>query len=124
MLIDKNSVIIDGVSMAQYITDAKFGMHKLWGKDSGRNLAGKNKGTLVGVFPKITLSFRKLNVDEIELLAPILDSINQTTEYYDPRKKGKITMSTYAGDWEYVCKRFEKSEAFTCAFISNEKRRL
>lgn len=123
MLINKDSIVIDGISMAQYITEAKFGWHKLWGKDSGRNLAGSNKGTLVGVFPKITLSFRKLTQEEVELLTPVLDSVNQVTKYYDPNLKGENTMSTYAGDWEYVCKRFEKCEAFTCAFISNHKRR-
>ena len=124
MYIDKNSVIIDDIVMAPYISEAKFGWHKLWGKDSGRNLAGKNKGSLVGIFPKITLSFRPLTQEEVEYLAPVLDSVNQSTEYYDPRKKGKITMSTYSGDWETVSKNFERCESFSCAFIANEKRRL
>lgn len=124
MYINKNSVIIDGIVMAPYISSAKFGWHKLWGKDTGRNLAGKNKGTLVGIFPKITLNFRPLTQDEVEFLAPILDSINQLTEYYDPRKKGKLIMSTYAGDWEQTYKKFERGDSFSCAFIANEKRRL
>ena len=39
MFIDKNSIVINGVSMGQYITEAKFGYNKLWADDSGRNLA-------------------------------------------------------------------------------------
>ena len=48
MLIDKNSLIIDGVPMAQYLTKVKFGYHKIWGKDTGRSLSGDNSGTLKG----------------------------------------------------------------------------
>ena len=39
MFLDKNSVIINGVSMGQYIVEAKFSYPKLWASDSGRNLA-------------------------------------------------------------------------------------
>lgn len=39
MYIDENSVIINGVSMGQYIVEAKFSYPKLWASDSGRNLA-------------------------------------------------------------------------------------
>lgn len=39
MFIDKNSIIINGVSMGQYIVEAKYGYNKLWANDSGRNLA-------------------------------------------------------------------------------------
>ena len=39
MFIDKNSLIINNVSMGQYIVEAKFSYPKLWASDSGRNLA-------------------------------------------------------------------------------------
>lgn len=39
MFINKNSIIIDGVNMGQYITEAKYSYNKLWSSDSGRNLA-------------------------------------------------------------------------------------
>lgn len=39
MYIDKNSLIIDGINMGQYITQVEFGYNKLWASDSGRNLA-------------------------------------------------------------------------------------
>jgi hypothetical protein len=68
MFVDKNSIQINGVSFGQYILDAKFGYHKLWAPDSGRNLAGVQTGTLVGIFPKITLQFRKLTKSELEAI--------------------------------------------------------
>ena len=39
MFLDNNSIIINGVSMGQYIVEAKYGYNKLWSSDSGRNLA-------------------------------------------------------------------------------------
>ena len=126
MFINKDSIVIDNVSMGQYLLEAKYGYHKLWGKDSGRNLAGTQSGTLLGVFPKLTLQFRKLTKAEVEILAPILDKAYQSVSYYDPNKKAQVTMATYSGDWELVSKRLingsGKCEAFSCAFISVSRR--
>lgn len=41
MFIDKDSIIINNVSMGQYLLSAKYDFNKLWGSDTGRNLAGK-----------------------------------------------------------------------------------
>ena len=68
MFIDKDSIMINNVSFGQYILSAKYGYHKLWASDTGRNLAGVNTGTLIGIFPKITLQFRKLTKTELEAM--------------------------------------------------------
>ena len=128
MFIDKNSIIINGISMGQYITEAKFGYHKLWAeKDSGRNLKGDMTGTLLGIFPKITLQFAPLNKADLEILAPILDNARQTVSYYDPNKKQTKTMTTYTGDYEITNKGIVGedgivNEGFSCAFISTKRR--
>lgn len=126
MFIDTNSIKINNVSMGQYIVNAKYGYHKLWANDSGRNLAGVMSGTLIGIFPKITLQFRPLTKDEVEILVPILDSASQTVSYYDPNKKTQISMSTYTGDYEITDKNIiggsSKNDSFSCAFISKSKR--
>ena len=127
MFIDKNSIIIDGVNMGQYITEAKFGYNKLWSSDSGRNLSGDMVATLVGVYPKIILEFRKLTKTELETIIPILDRSFQNTTYYDPNKKQNITMRTYTGDYEVSNKGIIgteglKNESFNCSFISISKR--
>lgn len=126
MFLDTNSIVINGISMGQYIVEAKYGYNKLWSSDSGRNLAGTQSGTLIGIFPKIILQFRKLTKAELEYIVPILDSPNQSVTYYDPNKKTDVTMTTYTGDYEIVNKgkinSRLKNEGFSCSFIAVSRR--
>ena len=125
MFINKNSIIINGISMGQYIVEAKFGYNKLWGEDSGRNLNGDMVATFIGKFPKITLQFRKLTKSELEYIAPVLDSARQTVTYYDPSKHSNVTMTTYTGDWEitnkHIINNSRKNEGFSISFIAVKK---
>ena len=126
MFINKDSITINNVSMGQYLVEAKYGYNKLWSSDSGRNLAGTQTGTLVGIFPKIILQFRPLTKAELEVVVPILDSANQSVTYYDPNKKQSVTMTTYTGDYEVVNKQIisgnAKNEGFSCSFIAVRRR--
>lgn len=131
MFIEKNSIQIkvgsgNYISMGQYITEAKYSYNKLWSSDSGRNLAGTQSGTLIGIFPKITLQFRKLTKAELQTIVPILDASRQTVRYYDPRKQAYVTMETYTGDYEITDKGIlnngRKNEGFSCSFIAIRKR--
>lgn len=123
MFIDKNSIIVNNISMGQYLLSAKYEYNKLWGSDTGRNLAGKMTGTLVGIFPKLILTFRKLTQSEMNIIAPILDSGSQTVVYYDPSLNRNVTLSTYTGDYGYSNNRItNKNESFECSFISRERR--
>ncbi len=126
MFLDKDSIMINNVSIGQYLVEAKYGFNKLWSSDSGRNLAGTMSGTLLGVFPKIILQFRKLTKSELEIIAPILDSARQTVTYYDPTKQANVTMTTYTGDYEVSNKGIingsRKNDGFSCSFIAISKR--
>lgn len=122
MYVDRNSVIINNINMGNYLTQADFGYNKLWSSDSGRNLAGSQKGTLIGIFPKLELQFRGLTANEVHSLAPIFDSARQTTQYYDDNKGQMVTMTTYSGDWKAVSKKINKCEPFNISFISTKKR--
>lgn len=126
MFIDRNSIIINGVSMGQYIVQAEYGYNKLFASDSGRSLSGEMVATLIGIFPKIILQFRKLTKAELEVIAPILDSATQNVTYYDPNKKATITITTYTGDYSVTNKSIvsgdRKNEGFSCSFISTRKR--
>ena len=125
MFINKDSLIVNNINLGNYIVEAKYGYNKLWSNDSGRNLAGTQSGTLVGIFPKIVVQFRKLTKSELELLTPILDSARQTVQYYDPNKKAMTTMTTYTGDYEVVNKGIIghiKNEGFQISFISTKRR--
>ena len=126
MFIDKNSIIINGVNMGDYLVEARYGFNKLWANDSGRNLAGTMSGSLLGIFVKLILQFKPLTKTELEIIAPILDSTSQTVTYYDPNKKANVTMTTYTGDWENTNKNIIKddvtNEGFSCSFIAVRKR--
>jgi len=126
MFTGKDSIIINDVSMGQYLTEVEYDYNKLWAPDSGRNLAGEQSGTLVGIFPKIILHFRNLTKDELEIIVPILDSARQTTTYYDPKKKQVTTITTYTGDYKIINKKIieaqKRNEGFTCSFIATRKR--
>lgn len=125
MFIDKNSLIVNNINLGNYIVEARYGYNKLWSSDSGRNLAGTQSGTLIGIFPKIVVQFRKLTQTELETLAPVLDSVRQTVQYYDPNKKAMTTMTTYTGDYEVINKGIIghiKNEGFQISFISTKRR--
>lgn len=126
MFIDKNSIVINNVSMGNYIVEAQYQYNKLWSSDSGRNLAGTQTGTLVGIFPKIVLQFGPLTRSQLEVIVPILDSAYQTVTYYDPNKKQNVTMTTYTGDYEVVNKQIingnATNEGFSCSFIATRRR--
>ena len=122
MFVDRDSIKINGISFGQYLTEAEYQYNKLWSDDSGRNLAGTQSGTLIGIFPKLVLQFRKLTKDELHYLAPIFDSASQTVEYYDDYKGAYVTMDTYTGDWSVSNKSINVNEAFNISFISKKRR--
>ena len=127
MYVNKNSLIIDGINMGQYITEVEYGYNKLWASDSGRNLAGVQSGTLIGIFPKLKLNFIKLTQKELETIAPMLDRATQNVTYYDPVLKKMTTMSTYTGDWATLNRNCftdvaRANESFSISFIARKKR--
>lgn len=127
MMLDKNSLIVDGINLGNYIVQAEFGYNKLYGPDSGRNLAGVQSATLIGIFTKIKVTFRKLSQSELEVIAPILDKAKQRLTYYDPVLKKKYTMDTYTGDWATTNRNTftnvaKANESFDISFIAIRKR--
>lgn len=122
MFINKDSIKINGISFGKYLTEVEFQYNKLWSNDSGRNLAGVQSGTLVGIFPKFVLNFRRLTKAELNIVAPILDSARQQFTYYDPTKNQTKTITTYTGDWSVKNKNIMSNEGFNCSFIAVRKR--
>lgn len=122
MFIDKNSIIIEGVPFGQYITSVDYEYPKLWGDDTGRNLSGKFSGTLLRIAPKLVMHFRKLTTAELQTISPILNKSFQSVQYNDP-EKGRITITTYTGDWKASYKNMHgKCEPFDISFIDTGTR--
>lgn len=130
MFIDKNSITItvdnNTINIGQYLVQATYQFNKLYGQDTGRNLAGRFSGTLIGIFPKLIFQFRALTKSELETIVTILDAPRQSVTYYDPLKKTYVTMQTYTGDYEIINKNIidndSKNEPFSCSFIAVSKR--
>lgn len=123
MLIDKESLYVDGINFGKYLKQAEILYSKAWGDDAGRDtLSGDFSGTFKGIYPKIICTFLKLKQSDIETLAPILDKPEQSVTYYDVNKKQKITIKTYSNDWGIVSKRLGKAENVSISFISRKKR--
>lgn len=126
MFVDKNSLQVkEGnnsyINLGQYLVEVEYQYNKLWSSDSGRNLKGKQSGTLIGIFPKLICQFRKLTKSELETIRPILDAPTQTVKYYDPYK-GTTEIETYTGDWSVKNKQIingnSKNEGFQISFIA------
>lgn len=87
---------------------------------------GTMSGTLIGIFPKIVVNFGPLTKTQLETITPILDSPNQTLQYYDPTKQQIVTMTTYTGDYEInnqnVINGNATNDSFEVSFIAVAKR--
>ncbi len=113
-------------NLGNYITEARYSYNKVWADDSGRNLSGTMSGTLIGIFPKIVVNFKRLTANELKEITPILDSPTQTLQYYDPTKQAVQTINTYTGDYEIINKHIidsnGKNDNFEVSFIAISKR--
>lgn len=74
--------------------------NKLWGSDTGRNMAGKMEGTLVGNFPKITLDIEPLDDEEMAEIENILDQASINVIYYNNKYRCLCQADFYAGDYD------------------------
>lgn len=104
MVYDGNLITIAGKKIPK-IKGYKVGYHKLWSSDSGRTMDGRNSGTLVGIFPKITLKIGELSQDEMAELLNLVNVASQNVTYYDTEYKRTVTDSFYFGDIEDELKR-------------------
>lgn len=129
MIINKNSLVASytkngtthTIYLADYLTKANTGFNKLWDADSGRNLAKSVVGSF-DIFPKVICTFKPLNKQELDIIAPLLNAQRQTVTYYDPEKQANYTMTTYTGDWASDSKQPNLDEPFNVSFIATTRR--
>lgn len=125
MFLDKDSFKINNVNIGPYLLQIEFGWNKLWADDTGRNMLGAMSGTFLGIVPKFKLTFRKLTKNELEIIAPIINSPWQSTTYYDPDLRRNNTIDTYTGDWNTLNKstfedNYKANESFDISVIGVE----
>ena len=105
------------------INSYKLGRNKLWSSDTGRNMAGSMKGTLIGNFPKIMLEIEPLDAEEMAELEILLDSASIEVEYYNNKYKCTCTADFYANDYEEDLLRRSDMQykSFSVNLIPNER---
>ncbi len=125
------AVTYNGKSYAngQYVTLGKQVSYsvqycKLWSADTGRSMTGENKGTLIGIFPKITVKLGRLSEDEMSALINLTNQARANVKYYDVGKRTLVTASFYFGDVSAELERkstmYHKGTSFS--IIANQKR--
>lgn len=97
---------------------------KLW-KDAERNMNGNISASLIGVFTKITLTFRPgLSQDDIRNLCSIFNQAYFNITYFDPATENSKTESFYASDFDitYLSKSMDLFDEFSVNLIATAKR--
>lgn len=122
MFIDKDSLIINGISIGEYLISVVYGFFDTWSSDAGFNTnSGKFTGTFKGTYPKFTLKFRKLTPAEIAYLTPIIFRVVQQTVTYDDPDGTRKTITTHKGDLQLDFNGINKSDPFTFELVGNDK---
>lgn len=105
-------------------TAYSVGYHKLWSSDTGRSMTGENKGTLIGIFPKISVSLGRMSEDDMSAIINLTMQPKANVKYYDVGKKDVVTESFYFGDvsadLEKKHSMYHKGTSFS--IIANRKR--
>ena len=97
---------------------------KLWSSDTGRSMTGENKGTLIGIFPKITVNLGRMSEEDTSAIINLTMQASANVKYYDVGKKDLVTASFYFGD---VSAEIEKQRSMyhkgmSFSIIANKKR--
>ena len=121
-IVDKNSVVINGISIGEYLISIVYGFFDTWSSDAGFNTnSGKFTGTFKGTYPKFTMKFRKLTPAEITYLTNnIFRKVEQTVTYDDPDGTRK-TIKTHKGDLQLDFHGIGKSDPFQYELVGNDK---
>ena len=121
-IVDKDSLIINGISIGEYLISVVYGFFDTWSSDAGFNTnSGKFTGTFKGTYPKFTLKFRKLTTAEITYLTPRIFRVVQQTVTYDDPDGTRKTITTHKGDLQLDFNGINKSDPFTFELVGNDK---
>lgn len=105
-------------------TEYKVQYCKLWSSDTGRSMTGENKGTLIGIFPKISVKLGRLSEDDMSAIINLTNQPRADVSYYDVGKKALVTASFYFGDVSADLERqstmYHRGTSFS--IIANKKR--
>ena len=95
---------------------------KLW-TNANRNLQGQLKATLIGVFPKLLLSFAPTTPAEMSTIIGLLEPAQLTVQWWDENTDSVKTGYFYAGSYDIplYSKTLELYDSFDVNLISYNK---
>lgn len=82
------------------VQNAKITDCKLWGNDADRSLTGEFKGTLIGLFPKLSLTVGYQTASERAELSTLLNQAATTVRAYNVSKQKFQIVPFYFNDVE------------------------
>ena len=118
-----NTLTISGTTLTE-IKEYKVQYAKLW-KDAERNMNGNISASLIGIFTKISVTFRAgLTQDEINTIAHLLNQAYFSVTYFDPETENSKIENFYASDFDitYLSKTLDLFDEFSVNLIATAKR--
>lgn len=107
------------------LTKYETSYNKLWASDSGRDMAGNNKGTLIGIYPKIQVEVGSYTEEEMSRFLKETNKAELLVSWYDAETKEQaVNISYYSNDITVSLKNTKtmKYNAFSFNLIPNKKR--
>lgn len=107
------------------LTKYEVAYNKLWADDSGRDMSGNMKGTLVGTFPKLQVQVGSYTEEEMSEFLKKANKAEVTVKWYDPEIKAmRSGVSYYVNDPSISLKSTKtmKYNSFSFNLIPNKKR--
>lgn len=100
LIIGTNSSGTGGVDISHLATYT-VQYPKLWSSDSGRNMRGDNKATLIGIFTKLQVELSPAyDASDISAILNVLNGPSTYVKYYDPQTQTMRVEDFYFGDIE------------------------
>ena len=116
MAISGDLLKINGTTISG-LKEYKVSYNKLW-SDAERNMNGDVRATLIGIFPKLELTFRDaLTAAEVATINSLLDQAYFSVTYYSPKSQTTVTAQYYASD--YTLELLDKTKGIYKTFSVN-----
>ncbi len=121
---ERQMLYIDGWKVPKLIK-YEVAYNKLWADDSGRDMAGNNKATLIGIFPKIQVQVGSFDEGEMYNFLKKVNKAELKVSWYDQELRGmRENLSYYINDFSISLKNANslKYDSFSFNLIPNRKR--
>ena len=118
-----NLIKIGDTNISKLVT-YKVSYCKLWSSDTGRSMTGENKGTLIGIFPKLEITLGKMTAVEMSKFLSLVNVASANVTYYDTEYRKVLTNNFYFGDAvdEIYRQKNMSHKATSISVIANRRR--